>query len=335
MITNAPSIKKLEGTGYQVGGSIGRPIYGIPASAGAELNIIPDSALKKTYYGGTGSIGIGTPGGEFHAEWGETATWNQMQFNMFDVEKGIYINNGVVDIKIKKLAIIILLFYIFTYNVDYKTSAMNTGFDTESVNSEDQKLFLSNIKVNILNSNTEIKPINCFDVSDEGKIALGINSPSRKSIYVYDSQGKFEYGYSFDYGGSFGVEWDHDNLLIYFVRSDIAVLLDRNATCLEMKMISNNTENNSYWNHDVFAKKRSVGKDIYEIKNNESFTNFFASSYSQLIKTDRNGQKTTLYNANSNEYSIWVVFLGAIIFVIITVVVVIMLFRKQGSKKGK
>ena len=37
------------------------------------------------------NVGFGTPGSEFHVEWGETATWNQTQFNVFDVAKGIYV----------------------------------------------------------------------------------------------------------------------------------------------------------------------------------------------------------------------------------------------------
>ena len=36
-------------------------------------------------------MGFGTPGGEFHVEWGETATWNATRFNIFDVSKDVYI----------------------------------------------------------------------------------------------------------------------------------------------------------------------------------------------------------------------------------------------------
>ena len=90
-VTNAPSIKKLEGPGYQIGGSVAVPVFGVPLAAGADLNIIPDTELNKTYYGATSNVGLGTPGGEIHAEWGETVTWDQTQFNVFDVAKTIYI----------------------------------------------------------------------------------------------------------------------------------------------------------------------------------------------------------------------------------------------------
>ena len=90
-ITNAPSIYKLEGPSYQIGGSLGVPVYGVPLAVGGDFNIIPDSALDTTYFGATTNIGFGTPGGEFHVEWGETATWNITRFNIFDVAKNIYI----------------------------------------------------------------------------------------------------------------------------------------------------------------------------------------------------------------------------------------------------
>lgn len=36
-------------------------------------------------------MGVGTPGGEFHVEWGETVTWDATRFNIFDVVEDIYI----------------------------------------------------------------------------------------------------------------------------------------------------------------------------------------------------------------------------------------------------
>ena len=90
-VTNAPSIDKLEGSGYQIGGSVGVPVYGFPAVTGGDFNIIPDSVLNTTYYGTTTNMGVGTPGGEFHVEWGETVTWDATRFNIFDVVEDIYI----------------------------------------------------------------------------------------------------------------------------------------------------------------------------------------------------------------------------------------------------
>lgn len=88
MATNAPSVDKLEGSAYEIGGSAGIPIYGIPAFIGGDFIIIPDSDLKKEYYGLATNLGLGTPGGEIHVTWGETVTL--FKFNVFDVFDKIY-----------------------------------------------------------------------------------------------------------------------------------------------------------------------------------------------------------------------------------------------------
>ena len=90
-VTNAPNIKKLEGPSYQCGGSVGIPVSNIPIAAGGDFNIIPDKELNRTYFGTTTNVGIGTPGAEVHIEWGETATWKQTQFNVFDIAQGVYV----------------------------------------------------------------------------------------------------------------------------------------------------------------------------------------------------------------------------------------------------
>lgn len=89
VFTNSTSIYKLNGLGYQIGGYYGIPVYGIPLAVGAEVNAIPDHELNRTSFGATRSLGFGTPGSDFHIEWGQTTTWTH--FNIFDTAKGIYI----------------------------------------------------------------------------------------------------------------------------------------------------------------------------------------------------------------------------------------------------
>ena len=85
------SINKLNGSGYQIGASIGAPLYGVPLSASGDFNIIPDIDLNTTYFGATTAAGFGTPGGEFHVGWGETGTWDASRFNIFNVARDTYI----------------------------------------------------------------------------------------------------------------------------------------------------------------------------------------------------------------------------------------------------
>ena len=93
MATNAPSVEKLEGTGYQLGGSANIPVPPAPISinAGGDFNLIYDKDENLYYYGTTQSVGVAPPiaGAEFHAEWGETYTL--LQFNLFEVMDYWYI----------------------------------------------------------------------------------------------------------------------------------------------------------------------------------------------------------------------------------------------------
>lgn len=88
MDTNAPHVDKLNGPGYQIGGSVCVPVYNIPLAAGGDFNIIPDAKNKTTYFGKTMNGGGGVPGWEFHVEWGEIKTWGTI--NIFDVTDEIY-----------------------------------------------------------------------------------------------------------------------------------------------------------------------------------------------------------------------------------------------------
>ena len=87
-VTNAQTIHDLNGPGYQIGGSVGVPVYGIPLVVGGDFNILPNSK-NTNYYGVTTNVGFGTPGAEFHVEWGETQTYTT-QFNIFDWMKTVY-----------------------------------------------------------------------------------------------------------------------------------------------------------------------------------------------------------------------------------------------------
>lgn len=87
-VTNAPTVHKLNGAGYQLGASAGVSVYGIPVAVGKDFNIIPDQERGKSYYGMTNNVGFGTPGAEFHTEWGETKTF--FSINVFDEASNIY-----------------------------------------------------------------------------------------------------------------------------------------------------------------------------------------------------------------------------------------------------
>ncbi len=61
------------------------------AGVGGDVMFMPDPALNTGYFGLTGNVGFGTPGKEFHVEWGTTVTLPHTQFKVYEVARSVYI----------------------------------------------------------------------------------------------------------------------------------------------------------------------------------------------------------------------------------------------------
>ena len=230
---------------------------------------------------------------------------------------------------------VMLLFFalLYVYTGSTGVFAMNTGFSMQTMKTEDQNTFLSNIQLVKNEKEPKKNSIECFDVNEDGLIAIGTSvssDSSRKVVSVYDLSGDYKYGFDFNCHQSFGVEWDGNNLLIYFVRSDVAALVDEKGTILKLQEIENTTNNNSYWNHSVFSTQRTVGNYKYIIKNDMGLLNIFASSYSQLIAVDDQGNQKILYDVNNAQMARTIImFIAVIMIVALAVSVIVSQFLKM------
>lgn len=150
-------------------------------------------------------------------------------------------------------------------------------------------------------------------------IALAFESTTNKLIKVYDADMKFQYAYSFNEPGTYGIEWDSQNVLICFVRGDYIVSVDPYGNIVELKRIKDTDNNDSNWYRNIFATGKKVDKEIYRLSN-VGLLRFFGGSYSQLVKTDADGIETILYNENDQQL-LNIVF--AIIFILIFTAIVV------------
>lgn len=217
--------------------------------------------------------------------------------------------------KIVRCLLAVILLFVFLLSESVAVLAMNTGFSTVDLSKEDEENFRKNMSFSVLEEEQQEWAIVCFDVAENGDIAIGCSSGNDKKVYIYSSEGIYKRGYSFDTMGSYGVELEEDILLIYFVRSAIATALDSAGKIVELAKIENTIENNSYWNNTVNANKRIVADKEYKIKNNLGIFNIFASSYSQLVVTDQTGAEKIIYDVSAfqlrqviGNISIFVVF---------------------------
>lgn len=134
-------------------------------------------------------------------------------------------NEGGITLKYVKIFFAIFIIAIFILGKSENVSAIDTGFETEEMAQDKQEEFLHNIDMVFRTTIPERRAIDCFDVNDDGLIAMGSHEWNKKTVSIYDSDGEFKCAYCFNSSGDIGVEWDGDDLIIYFVRSDVAILV--------------------------------------------------------------------------------------------------------------
>lgn len=234
-----------------------------------------------------------------------------------------------------RIVFLIVLFLILMSNCGLSVLAMETGFLTEPLSDNEEKSFLENWDISISHFEPAMEPIECFDVNEEGVIVLGFGDSEKKIVGIYNLDGDFQYSYEFNCSGNFGLEWVENELVIYLVRSDLAVTVNSEGEIKSVLEIKNTAENNSYWHNTVFSTKRVIGDCQYVIKNDMGIFNIPASSYSQLITIDGKGKISIIYDVNSSQLlkSI-VMFVGVIIFAGIIILSVIKEFIKVYQKNS-
>ena len=187
----------------------------------------------------------------------------------------------------------------------------------------DRIIFASNINISVLKEKPVDRAIECFDVSENGMIAIGQDGIEEKVLCVYSSDGEFQYGYTFNCTQSFGVEWDGQDINIYFVRSDVLLTVNKEGEIIDIVKVQNTTENNTYSNYMLCSTERTSGDTKYTIRNDMGFLNAFSSSYSQLIVTKSTGEEIILYDVNSDQLTkTLTVFILAVIFFLLAVGVI-------------
>lgn len=215
----------------------------------------------------------------------------------------------------------VLLLVLFMTTLLPQVSAMNSGFSTQPLTDRETNLFISNVGLSLLTEEPSRKPIECFDVNTDQEIAIGQSDSNKKIVCVYSNNGVFQYGYKFNCSGRFGIEWDKQNLNIYFFRSDVIMSVSPDGAVLDIRNVENTLNNNDYRNAFFHTTQRTVADKTFVIRNDMGILNYLASSYSQLVTSDSTGE-TILYDVGSTQLvrhlaglvgSLIAVFLAAII----------------------
>ena len=178
------------------------------------------------------------------------------------------------------------------------------------------------------------KGVLCFDVNEQGMIAVGQKDSQGKEICIYTSQGEFLYGYRFNCTQSFCVEWDEQRVNIYFIRSDVIISLDSDGNILDIKSVQDTIDNNSYRNSLLYSTNRAVGSTTYLIRNDMGIFNCIASTFSQIVTIDATGTESIIYDVNSMQLTkiiLTISFICAFALVVIAVVVCQFIKLRHGN----
>ncbi len=229
--------------------------------------------------------------------------------------------------KIKHCLLFFLAAAVF-FAAPLSAEAMNTGFTTESFESEEEvESIRQNIGVVMISEPAKTRTITCFDVSKSGHIAIGCNNSNRSEIYVYSPGSDFLRGYSFGDNGLFGVEWDGEDIIVYSVRGSIAWSVDSVGNIKEILKIPDDApENNRYWNKRVYSTVREVNGTKYRLRNQQGIFYVCASDYSLLTAEDSDGTQRILYDATDMQRS---AMLGSAMIVIPFVTIVLYFVIKR------
>ncbi len=205
------------------------------------------------------------------------------------------------------IKIIIILMLLL---VPVQSFAMETGFITNEITEEEYLEYEGNIDISLMLENDTYYVVECFDVNDNGLIAIAGSRFNNKKILIYSSNGEFLYGYEFNIHGDFGIEWDNDNLNMYTFRGEIIFSLDKDANIVEMARISDDYQNEEYSRDNIFSALKQINGITY------------VSLNSKLTAIDQNGEETVIYEASAFEvigYQIlfWLVFITSLVLVLI------------------
>ncbi len=200
---------------------------------------------------------------------------------------------------VRYVLIFILVFYLFgVHGTD--VSAATTGLVMTPYPQERADNFLRNVQLAVLYIEPKRRAIDCFDVSDDGLVALGCSDSRNKTVCIYTRDGVFQYGYSFFSSGSYAVEFEQDHLNIYFVRSDLAVSVMPSGEVLAVREIVMNTESSQYWDDVVSSKKRQVGDTKYELCSDLGPFGIFSAD-TQLVIREADGEEHIWYDVNKTH----------------------------------
>ncbi len=160
------------------------------------------------------------------------------------------------------------------------------------------------------------RPIQCFDVREDGVVALGFNRKDGKYAVVLDRDGAFQYGLAFRATGSFLLRWMEDGLGVIWIRSEAMGVFDETGKCVGLYGYEPDRAFSRY--SDALRRpSRTVGGYTYTLHQAHPL----ALNYGRLVRVDAQGNEMILHDASVSSALSAVGVLIVMAFVTICIIV--------------
>ena len=201
---------------------------------------------------------------------------------------------------------------------------------------EDAAAYASEITFSAIGTPPTTMPISCFDISDDGLIAVCFKTSATSYIIcVYSEDFTFQYGFSFYSMGSAGVSWIQDELNVYFVRSGILVTVDENAKITKILGFPDTVQSDKYYRQEILVTSRTFDGKQY-VLDNPGIQKLTNQDYARLSVKDGAGNTSVLYGDSTLPPAIvMVLVVAALIMVIAIALRIVLVLRKRAKAKAQ
>lgn len=226
-----------------------------------------------------------------------------------------------------------LMLSIFLLSVPVRVLALNVGLEIDLFSNDEAKRTEDFLAIELLLEEPPKKPLSCFAVNSNHMIAIGHSEWLKHIVCVYNASGEFQYGYRFNSdGGSFYVDWDEENVVVYLLRCDEAIEMDANGKVLNVAEVLDTADNSDYRYEHLIPNKKTVG-DIQYYGKNEGLSPI-SSDYAMLVAKDPYGKEIVIYDASAEKRSIGIYYaIGTMAFFGVAIVFSLRNMHKKGNTK--
>lgn len=176
-------------------------------------------------------------------------------------------------------------------------NAVSLNIETEDLSLDDRQALLKDLNFRPSSDSLGKTGITCFDIREDGTIAVGMSSGNDAKVYLFDSEGVYMWGYSFTPAQAYGVMFHRNSLIVYLCRYDMIVRFALDGTIADIQKVTNYNQ----LHNELAAVLEQTSKEVNGVQYMLERDIPIGSAYSRLVIVDATGARTLFYDATENH----------------------------------